>query len=177
MKFQASNLRTMFSVSVALQPLALVMPSNKMYDRLCSPKSFSGNVNRTFEYTQVTAGDYYHIPEARFSEAVCEYSFEWGLKAIKHLGIQKRLQPRKWGISLKISIFINIKKRYFSGASVICSWKFSPLLMTVLPITIQKGPSPHAPWAWGPLVGAGTTPVVYRIILLPNFIMSDVIMK
>ena len=45
-------------------------------ERLCYPKSFSGNANRTFEDTQATAGDYYHIPEARFSEAVCEYSFE-----------------------------------------------------------------------------------------------------
>ena len=78
MKFQASNLRTMFSVAIAiaLQPLALAMPSNKMYDRLCSPKSFSGNANRTFQDKQATAGDYYHIPEARFSEAVCEYNFE-----------------------------------------------------------------------------------------------------
>ena len=115
------------------------MPSNKMYDRLCYPKSFSGNANRTFEDTQATAGDYYHIPEARFSEAVCEYNFEWGLKAIKHLGIQKWLQPRKWGISLKIRIFIKIKKRYFSGSSIICSWKFSPLLMTVLAKILSRG--------------------------------------
>ena len=100
------------------------MPSNKMYDRLCSPNRFSGNANRTFEDTQATAGDFYHIPEARFSEAVCENSFEWGLKAIWHFGIQKWLQPRKWGISLKIRIFIKIKKCYFSGSSIICSWKF-----------------------------------------------------
>ena len=25
---------------------------------------------------RLQAGDYYHIPEARFSEAVCEYNFE-----------------------------------------------------------------------------------------------------
>jgi len=53
---------------------------------------------------------------------------------MKHFGIQKRLQSRKWCISLKIRIFMKIKKRYFSGSTIISSWKFSPLfkLMTVL---------------------------------------------
>jgi len=83
---------------------------------------------------RLQVGDYYHIPEARFSEAVCEHNFDWGLKPMKHFGIQKRLQPRTWCISLKLSIFMKIKKRYFSGSTIISSWKFSPLfkLMTVL---------------------------------------------
>ena len=44
-----------------------------------------------------------------------------------------------WVFRLKIRIFIKIKRRYFSGSSIMCPLKFSPLLMTVLAKILSRG--------------------------------------
>ena len=63
------------------------------------------------------ACDHYLIPQAWFCQEVCAYNFQLRTEAIKHSGIRKRLQPIKWIISLKITICIDIQKRYFAGSS------------------------------------------------------------
>jgi len=42
-------------------------------------------------------------------------------------------------ILVPYDLFIKIKKRYFRGSSIICSWKFRPLLMTVLANILSRG--------------------------------------
>ena len=59
----------------------------------------------------------------------------------------KATATKEVGILLKIRIFMKIQKHYFRGSSIICSWKFSPLLLTVLAKILSRGAfEKHISW-------------------------------